>query len=77
MAAAAASLNAQAQELVRSVSVFKLSPSAAALRPAGVAPVAASLPARSAPAVAKKPKSLAKPALAPARSAAGGEWEAF
>ncbi|MCT9811261.1 methyl-accepting chemotaxis protein [Acidovorax sp. Be4] len=78
MAAAAGSLNAQAQELVRSVSVFKLSPSAAPMRPVSVARVAAPQPSRPAAApVAKKTKPLAKPALAPARSAAEGEWEAF
>jgi methyl-accepting chemotaxis protein-1 (serine sensor receptor) len=80
MAAAAGSLNAQAQELVRSVSVFKLSPSAVAMRPVSVAratPPQPSRPVTSAAPVAKKPKPLAKPALAPARSAAEGEWEAF
>ncbi len=82
MAAAAGSLNAQAQELVRSVSVFKLSPAATAARPVSVAAVSPR-PVPSRPAATRKPQPSAKPALAPisvmapARSAADGDWEKF
>ena len=84
MAAAATSLKSQAQELVQTVAVFKLtgSPSVASRRPAARAP---SRPAMAAPPPRKlgagapmpksKPAAIAAP-LAPA-AAPGDDWESF
>ncbi|WP_159912755.1 methyl-accepting chemotaxis protein [Pantoea sp. 18069] len=81
MTAAASSLNAQAQELVRSVSIFKLS---AADGTAGAVvdaePVAARpAPARPAPSrpVARRPQPARMPAPLVARTASDGSWESF
>ena len=89
MAAAASSLESQAQELVKSVSVFKLDPGqgAAMMRPASPrpinrAPISSTAPRKLASSIKPKPlshsnaASIAGPAKVGAK-AAGDEWESF
>ncbi len=84
MAAAASSLKSQAQDLVQAVSVFKMSQG----QSSGGAPAPAPAPRYSPPApraaavaprrVAAAPAPAARPALAPASKAGGGDdWESF
>ncbi|MFN4003505.1 MAG: methyl-accepting chemotaxis protein [Hylemonella sp.] len=75
MAAAAASLNTQAQELVQAVGVFRLAGDAPTLS-APPAPQAQTLP--HARPVAGPARAAAAPvAASPSRAAAEGEWESF
>ena len=85
MAAAASSLNSQAQELVHNVSVFKLSSNAVVVRnpPQRTARAAPRLPSAPARRIARapKPKTLASPKrptlAAPAKAAKTDDWESF
>jgi len=79
MAAAASSLNGQAQDLVQAVAVFKLAQG----QGGHVVPQPASRPATAgqalhqpAPAAARKPAAIAAPAAAQSASS-GGDWESF
>ena len=89
MAAAASSLDSQAQELVKSVSVFTLDPSqgSAEIRPASIqpisrAPISSAAPRKLAGSIKPKPvsHSTAAPIAGPAKvgaKAAGDAWESF
>ena len=87
MSAAASSLNVQAQDLVRSVSIFKLSPADTHARVAAPAQTVESrpLPARSSavrPVAARPIANRPQPARMPAspmmaRTASDGAWESF
>ena len=89
MAAAAGSLNSQAQELVQNVSVFRLSSNALVARRAPQnaqrvaqrpAPRLAAAPARRIASSAAKPKTLAspkRPSLAAPAASKNDDWESF
>jgi methyl-accepting chemotaxis protein len=78
-AAAAESLEEEAQNLTRSISVFKMDNSGQQLRAASAPARVAAKPAVRHPAPAKHAAPAAKPKALPAKAGKGGEeeWEEF